>query len=105
MESGKILDSAITASSVYDHSLLPGNGRLNVHRGRCAWAPMKNGRNTAWFQVDLGDIVSVTGVATQGRCEYLQWVTSYTVSYSNDGQIWEFFKESGNAKVGFPSQT
>jgi hypothetical protein len=100
MESGKILDSAITASSHYDYRLIPANGRLNTNRGYCAWTTSIVGKESAWIQVDLGDIIRVTGVATQGRCgRWPQWVTSYTVSYSTDGEIWEFYKESGSTKV------
>ena len=40
-------------------------------------------RNTRqWLQVDLRRPAKVTGVATQGRHDYSQWVTRYTVSYS-----------------------
>ena len=100
MENGKILDSAVTASSIHDAGLTPGNARLNLDLGDCAWTTTSAGRNNAWIQVDLGDIKSVTGVATQGRCrKWNQWVKSYTVSYSTDGQIWEFFKESDSPKV------
>jgi hypothetical protein len=105
MESEKILDSAITASSFYDSRYVPGNGRLNVHfhGARCAWTTTKEGRDNAWFQVDLGNIVSVTGVAIQGNCaiDLFEWVTSYTVSYSIDGKNWEFFEESSSTKVGY----
>ena len=99
MENGKILDTAITASSVYGKDYLAAHGRLNLNSAGCAWASAILGINTAWIQVDLEDIKSVTGVATQGRCNANQWVTSYTVSYSTDGQSWDFFKESDSTKV------
>ena len=99
MESGKILDSAITASSVFDQNFEPAYGRLNVYRGGCAWARAREEQVNTWIQVDLGDIISVTGVATQGRCTWPQWVTSFEVSYSTDGENWEFYKESGSIKV------
>ena len=100
MESGQILDSAITASSFYSEYYKPWFGRLNLHLGRCAWIPKTEGRDNAWIQVDLGEIKLVTGVATQGRCTDDLRVTSYTVSYSTDGGNWEFYKESDSTKVG-----
>ena len=36
-----------------------------------------------WIQVDLKTPTYVTGVATQGRYNYPQWVTSYKISYGN----------------------
>ena len=102
MESGKILDSAITASSAYSSSYVPHHGRLNLNHGAGGWAPASAKKDTSWIQVDLGDTMSVTGVATQGRCNCKSsyWVRSYTVSYSADGRDWEFLKESGSTKVG-----
>ena len=99
MESGKILDGAITASTYYNSPLGPANARLNVNRGWCAWTTIDAGKQNGWIQVDLGDIIWVTGVATQGRCVHPQWVKSYKVSYSTDGQNWEFYDESGSTKV------
>ena len=99
MESGKILDSAITASTYYNNQLGPANARLNLNRGWCAWTTTDAGEQSGWIQVDLGYIIWVTGVATQGRCVWQQWVTSYKVSYSTDGQNWEFYDESGSTKV------
>ena len=37
------------------------------------------------IQVDLGSLYYVTAVATQGRPDAAQWVTSYKVTYSLDG--------------------
>ena len=96
MESGKILDTAITASSDYGMGLISANARLN--EGGCAWTK-RDADTSPWIQADLGDITRVTGVATQGRCNHPQWVLTYTVSYSSDGQNWEFYKESSTEKV------
>ncbi len=100
MESGDILDSAVTASSVYDSRLLSYFARLNLERVFCSWTPKNADRPNPWIQVDLGVITAVTGVATQGRgCRWPQWVTSYTVSYSEYGQYWKFFQESRSGSV------
>ena len=104
MQSGEILDSAITTSSFYDGLFKPANARLNIFRGKCAWRPTNGGQQNAWIQVDLGDNKLVTGVSTQGRCDsiYSNWVESYMVSHSSsDGQKWEFYEESGSVKVSF----
>eukprot|EP00057_Strongylocentrotus_purpuratus_P014991 XP_011669465.1 PREDICTED: vacuolar fusion protein CCZ1 homolog [Strongylocentrotus purpuratus] len=38
------------------------------------------------FKVDLADIYRITSVATQGRPEASQWVTSYKLACSTDGK-------------------
>ena len=99
MESGKILNRAIKASSAFGSNFVPHHGRLNINRGLCAWTPTAEGKDTSWIRVDLGDTMSVTGVATQGRCNSDKWVTSYTLSYSTDDGDWELYKESDSTKV------
>ena len=48
-----------------------------------------------WIQVDLHAAFKVTGVITQGRNQYYnQWVTSYQISYSIDGQDWTLVEDS-----------
>ena len=74
MENGAISDQQISASSRLNWNHYPHYGRLNSQR---SWAA---GYNNAyeWIQVDLGNqYTTVTGVATQGRSDYNQWVTKY----------------------------
>lgn len=87
MESKYILDSQITASSEWNSNHGPSNARLNFQAGggrTGAWSSKTNDVNQ-WLQVDLGQKTRVTGIRTQGRSDFDQWVTSFTVSYSDDG--------------------
>ena len=95
MESGKIPDNAITASSTHSSGCKPANGRLNKVAGACAWTTTSGGKMNSWFQVDLGKFATVTGIATQGCCKANEWITSYRVSYSAHGKKWTTYKESG----------
>jgi hypothetical protein len=52
-----------------------GRGRLNSPQ---AWSAAEN-KVGHWMQVDVGEIVSIAGIITQGRRDYPQWVTSYKV--------------------------
>ncbi len=99
MESGKIPDNAITASSFHSVGYQPAYGRLNRVIGHCAWSTTAGGKRNSWFQVDLGQLAAVTGIATQGSCKASEWTTSYTVSYSTDGKKWIYYQESGKKKV------
>ncbi|XP_078346349.1 uncharacterized protein LOC144631708 isoform X1 [Oculina patagonica] len=88
MENGRIQDSAITASSLWDANHGPNNARI-YHRaggGRTGAWSTKTSDKGQWIQVDLGKIKEVTKVGIQGRQDYGQWVTEYRVSYSTDGQ-------------------
>ena len=99
MESGKVSDAQITASSTYSSSYLPQNARLNKHLGSCAWTTKSGGQVGSWHQVDFGDITHVTGVATQGNCANSERVKSYMISYSRDNTKWTQYRESGTSKV------
>ena len=99
LTNGQIPDFAITASSMWNLNHAPKYGRLYTlnrdgHSG--AW---KSGRHVLgeWLQVDLGASVTITKIATQGRNwrnRYLrEWVKSYTLAYSRDGESFEYYKE------------
>ena len=108
MESGKILDKQITASSVANAFHAAQQGRLNfqevveggVAKKSGSWSARKNDKNQ-WLQVDLLRQESVlTSVATQGRNRnplwgpHKQWVQSYKLQYSNNGVDFEYYKDA-----------
>ena len=115
MESGKILDKQITASSEWDSIHAAHQGRLNfqevveggVARKSGSWKALTRDQNE-WLQVDLLREESVvTSVATQGRNRnpfwgpHSQWVKSYKLQYSNNGVDFEYYKDASqnSAKV------
>ena len=108
MESGKILDKQITASSEWDSIHAAHQGRLNfqevveggVAKKSGSWTAHKSDKNQ-WLQVDLLREESVvTSVATQGRNRnpfwgpHSQWVKSYKLQYSNNGVDFEYYKDA-----------
>ncbi|KXJ25309.1 Contactin-associated protein like 5-2 [Exaiptasia diaphana] len=72
-------------------------GRLMGERGAGGWAA-GFWTGDQYIQVDLGSMMAITMVATQGRRTHNQWVTKYSLSYSLDGNQWEHYKE-GCVKV------
>ena len=117
MESGKILDKQITASSEWNAHHAAHQGRLNfqevvegdVARKSGSWSARKNDKNQ-WLQVDLLREESVvTSVATQGRNRHplwqwgrhSQWVKSYRLEYSNNGVTFKYYEDArqNTAKV------
>ena len=105
METGKILDGQISASSQYDAYHATHQGRLNFKervsnpRGSGSWSARINNQNQ-WLQVDLLCEESVvTSVATQGRNSNPnwgasdQWVKYYKLQYSNNGFNFKYNKD------------
>ena len=67
-----------------------------------AWVPRNN--QDQWIEADLQTIHRIESVTTKGRpVKKLQWVTSYYVSYSQDGTNWEeiptLFEANKNRKT------
>ena len=95
METGVIPDEQITASSEYNplHVAFLGRLHLQAMDGKMgAWAARTNNVNQ-WLQIDLIGQYRVTRVATQGRQDFVQWVTQYQLQYSNDSLNFEDYKE------------
>ena len=87
MKSGKIPDSAITATTSYSQYYGPERARLDTVKSGSfngAWIP-KTRDMGQWIQVDLGNITKITRIATQGRQDAAQWVKSYSITYSLEG--------------------
>ena len=95
VESGKISNSQITSSTAYHPRVAAVQGRLN---GAASWSARVKNRNQ-WIQIDLGRDEVVTAIATQGRANANQWVTSYYVSYSLDGKVFFSYKTKGVVKA------
>ncbi|CAB3986165.1 Hypothetical predicted protein [Paramuricea clavata] len=95
MQTGRIQDSQITASSIHDPTLSTTKGRLN---SATSWSARQNNLSQ-WIQVDLGREEVVTSIGTQGRGDYPQWVETYSVSYGSNGNTFEPYKIDGVVKV------
>ena len=103
MTNGRIPDFAISASSTKNLQTAPRYGRLYTlprdgHLG--CWSSRRNVIGE-WLQVDLGTVVMVTKIATQGRAadvsvDELDWVTQYTLEFSKTGTV---FQQYGNNTV------
>ncbi|MCS6934994.1 MAG: discoidin domain-containing protein [Chitinophagales bacterium] len=101
---GALADANFSASGCWDGGNVnsdcssPGWGGHQAWRGRVfrdggidggvvGWAVDQN--NTGdWWQVDLGSVRPVNGIASQGREDADQWLTQYTVQLSYDGSNW-----------------
>ena len=101
MESGRIPDDAITASSIFSDAYKPSYGRLRKTLGSCSWTCEKDAlAESCWHKVDLGVLTKVTGISTQGGCIHSEWITTYEIMYSCDNNVYTYYKEQGQPKVG-----
>ena len=89
----------MTASTVFDTRFYPYYGRLHENRGYGGWCPKTETDRTDYLQVDMGAMLSVCAVATQGEKVYHEWTTSYKLQLSTDGVTWNAYEETNTAKV------
>ncbi|XP_036766131.2 adipocyte enhancer-binding protein 1 isoform X6 [Manis pentadactyla] len=99
MESHRIEDNQIRASSMLRHGLGAQRGRLNMQAGATeddyydgAWCA-EDDPQTQWIEVDTRRTTRFTGVITQGRDSSIHddFVTSFFVGFSNDSQTWVMY--------------
>ena len=99
MENGEISDDQITALSEYSPNHRAPNARLNFNKNSGAWSAKTNDQNQ-WLQADFQRSTIITGISTQGRIRFAQFVKSYTVSFSDDERNFQSFKTGDmNLKV------
>ena len=108
MASYAIKEQQISASSQYSADHSTNRGRLNtVKTGnkQGAWSARTNDDNQ-WLQIELGrENTRVTRVATQGRSDLDQWVKTYKLQYSDDGENFQYYRQQGQTtdKVRYES--
>ena len=102
VENGAINDAQISASTQWDANHAAKQGRLNFKAvpGKAgSWSAAANNANQ-WLQIDLGNPnTKVTGVGSQGRNANGQWVTKYTLQYSDDGANFQYYREQGQSGI------
>ncbi|XP_036382997.1 adipocyte enhancer-binding protein 1-like [Megalops cyprinoides] len=96
LESHRIENDQLLASSVANHGFGPQRGRLNMQGTHDendmyggAWCADSEDREH-WFEVDVRQETEFTGVITQGRDSqiYNDFVSTFYVAFSNDSRDW-----------------
>ena len=77
------------------HSCSSSEGHIHSSSG---WCPKRSNEHQ-WLQLDLGPPSLVTGLITKGRGDKKNWVTSYSISYSNDTKIWFYYKDANHLEA------
>ncbi|XP_058520159.1 contactin-associated protein-like 5 [Ochotona princeps] len=84
--------SPMAFSSSSDLTGSPSAAQLNRRVGTGGWSPADSNAHQ-WLQVDLGNRVEITAVATQGRYGSSDWVTSYSLMFSDTGHNWKQYRQ------------
>ncbi|XP_026975015.1 contactin-associated protein-like 4 isoform X6 [Sagmatias obliquidens] len=97
--------ASFSSSSELSSSYGPGFARLNRRDGAGGWSPLVSNKYQ-WLQIDLGERMEITAVATQGGYGSSNWVTSYLLMFSDSGRNWKQYRQedsiwgfSGNANA------
>lgn len=83
-----VVYASMSASSIFQGNKIGeeyGRGRLN---SRGSWRAATAKAGAEYLQLDTGASQSLAGVATQGRRDDSEWVTSFRVKVSSDGSTW-----------------
>ncbi|XP_068726464.1 lactadherin-like [Montipora capricornis] len=101
MQTGRIKNNMITASSFKDRYHSPWLARLQRKRsGRYAGTWMAKYNNYyQWLEVDFGKASKIIKIATQGRQDAPMWVTQYYVTRSLDALRFKQYEERNSLKV------
>ncbi|XP_068698433.1 uncharacterized protein [Montipora foliosa] len=96
-EGGKLPNSNFAASSSYSPDFAS-NGRLNGPKAWCAEEPRKG---EDYLEIHVPEAEEICAIATQGSSydKRNEYVTFYSLEFSNDGYHWEDIKENGSVKV------
>ncbi len=96
LESKKIQNRQITASSYYDADHRPEEARLN--NVEC-WASGDSEGPAPWLQVDLKETYIITGIQVQGSPGANEWVKELQVQTGETEASLAFIQENGSPKV------
>ncbi|XP_066511823.1 contactin-associated protein-like 5 [Hoplias malabaricus] len=77
--------------------------KLNRRDGDGGWTPARSD-TLRWLQIDLRERVEVVAVATQGRFGSSDWVSRYTLLYSDTGRTWRQFRQEDSTGT-FPGNS
>lgn len=82
-------ETTLMASSEYGGSLVATAATASSSR---SWSAATN-NDEQWIQADFGRVIMVEEIRTRGRGDSDQWVTSFRVSTSLDGDEFEYIAD------------
>lgn len=105
MADHRIQDKDIKATSWITVDQSSSQARLHNIYGEGAWCPRVSDTNQ-YIEIHLNNLYRITRVATQGRYPLPDclagdyWVTQYSLEYTTNTYIWQYYQENNTKKVG-----
>ena len=99
-----IPDGQLSGSGYFDSRYHYGRSRLYTqgNGGSIGGAWITDGNTVGeYIQADFGQLQRIQAVATQGRHDWDQWVTSYKFAYSTDGVTYDYVRNDDGSKRVF----
>lgn len=106
IQSGKLKNRGFSASSSWNAYHGPFLARLHrQRRGHYvgSWSA-KHNNHYQWLMIDFGRATKIIRVGTQGRQDASQWVTTYWLSFSQDGVNFVYYEQGSGNKVSFKAR-
>ncbi|OWK16571.1 hypothetical protein Celaphus_00003954 [Cervus elaphus hippelaphus] len=72
-------------------------------KGAGGWSPLVSNKYQ-WLQIDLGERMEITAVATQGGYGSSNWVTSYLLMFSDSGRNWKQYRQEDSIWCSKPAE-
>ena len=85
-----------SASSVYGNNKSGQGHNTGCIDSKQGWSAQHNNQQQ-WYQIDAVVIIYVAGLIIQGRENHDQWVKTFKISHSKDGQTWNNLDQLFNA--------
>ena len=103
ISNGEVDDVHMTASTYIDETHEPFYGRLvreSIDQSdvRGCWCA-KDVNLRQFIEADLGEVKTITGIATQGYVSHDNWVASFRFGFSDDSSPLDWYRENDDEKV------
>ena len=105
MESSKVSNASVNASSYLGEGYEPWNARYNRHYGKGAWCASENAKDE-FMEVQFTRVHVISQIAIQRKQKTSPddrvgkaWVTKFVFSYSEDGLSWSEYSDGHGVKV------
>ncbi|XP_048580273.1 uncharacterized protein LOC5514016 isoform X2 [Nematostella vectensis] len=94
-------NAVYTASSSYNENHVPNLAIFSATIGARSWCPLTIS-GAHWLKIYIGHVTIITAIVTMGRGgSHARWVTTFQMSYSVDGNVFQDYKDAAGSYKTF----